>query len=317
MFRASGSAADPTHPDERDAFEPLEHVTLQFDLGWAPDTVWQLLFADESRFTQDWHLKAQDALNGVVGAWTDDGQRQRRTVTFKQRIDNPLSPVRASQCVWSQWALCDLQRGLVFELKSDLLDVPFGDAWSLYWRWLFTPTDVGRGSHVTLSTQACFWKFLMWKSKISSETVRAGHEMSPDLEAMVRSYMLENQPAAMPRRMVRLTRTLPVLPPAACRAEPPQASADALSKVTPPRVDGGVRKADARTPKGGDGSTERLGHRHKLSIEAAVIAVSLDEMAKLTPRQRAEQVLLSKQLHDMERRAELSSSPQPLRLRAA
>ncbi|KAG8461503.1 hypothetical protein KFE25_001107 [Diacronema lutheri] len=279
MFRASGSAADPTHPDERDAFEPLEHVTLQFDLGWAPDTVWQLLFADESRFTQDWHLKAQDALNGVVGAWTDDGQRQRRTVTFKQRIDNPLSPVRASQCVWSQWALCDLQRGLVFELKSDLLDVPFGDAWSLYWRWLFTPTDVGRGSHVTLSTQACFWKFLMWKSKISSETVRAGHEMSPDLEAM--------------------------------------ASADALSKVTPPRVDGGVRKADARTPKGGDGSTERLGHRHKLSIEAAVIAVSLDEMAKLTPRQRAEQVLLSKQLHDMERRAELSSSPQPLRLRAA
>lgn len=284
-----GSAAGPVDPDARGTFDPLEHVMLEFYLGWAPDTVRQLLFADESRFTMDCHLKVQDARGGVASRWTADGDRERREVTFQQRIDSPLSPVRSSNCVWSQWLLLDRQQGLVFELKSDLLNVPFGDAWSLYWRWIFRPSEVGRASHVTLSTQVVFVKYLVWKSQVQAEGVRAGKEMAPVLQQLIKTYMLEHQPASMPRRMVRLMRTLPEnsLPAAAARSEqpPPQAVGSEASRSA--ALPAAVASPHKRANCGADLPPRRA--RRCSSVEAAIIAASLEELAKLTPRQHAQQ----------------------------
>ncbi|KAJ1617887.1 hypothetical protein T492DRAFT_1096560 [Pavlovales sp. CCMP2436] len=212
MFGRSSTMEPVKLPDERGPFKPLANVSLHFNIDWPPEVVLSTLLADESRFTEHWHLKIQDAIGGVVGSWRHEGGRHRREVTFHQKIDSPLSPVRSSKCIWVQSYILDGLEGLSFELKSDLLDVPFGDAWSLYWRWVFRPAEVGHahgGSRVTLSTQTVFRTYLLWKSKVEGEAIRAAKELSPLIEEMVRAYMIENQPASRARRLVRLTRAQP------------------------------------------------------------------------------------------------------------
>jgi hypothetical protein len=202
-------------PDEREQFEALETVVVgergdpHFDIEWSPEVVLNTLLSDESRFSEHWHLKIQDALEGEVGTWQYEGGRHRRMVTFRQKIDSALSPVKSSKCIWTQWYILDSREGLSFELKSDLLDVPFGDAWSLYWRWVFRPADVGHGSRVVLSTQTVFHKYLLWKGKVEGEAMRAARELAPVIEEMIRAFMLEHQPASMGRKLTRLTRALP------------------------------------------------------------------------------------------------------------
>lgn len=203
---------DVPTPDEISPDHPLQHVTNRFDCDCQPLEALDLLFADESIFMEQQLMKFQNAEDGVeVDRWApkeDETNCFQRMVRFVQRIPNPLSPVKRSACTWFQrYYLVDGETAVVLT-KSDLLEVPFGDAWSLYIKWVFGPHQHGFGSVATFSMQTVFHKSLLWRSKIENEAVRLGMMTAPRLATVVNSFLARrSRNISSARRLSRLTQS--------------------------------------------------------------------------------------------------------------
>lgn len=71
-------------------------------------------------------------------ASTTAGGRSRE-VSFVQKIDNPLSPIRQGRGFWFQRVGWLASGVLVYQTLSTIKDVPFGDSWAIRKKWSVRP----------------------------------------------------------------------------------------------------------------------------------------------------------------------------------
>jgi len=186
------------------------HVAT-FQLPVSVKQAFNLLLADGSSYTQTVHLDNQGADQVVVGRWrpstnskepflkqegpgsTGNVGGRSRTVTFVQKVDNPLSPVKSGRGTWEQRVAWLSSGALCVEWYSTMKDVPFSDAWGIRLKWVLRPSgDMGIDSptcQVTVSLECVWFKKIMWAGKIESETVSTSTRDYAKLEQRTLEYL--------------------------------------------------------------------------------------------------------------------------------
>jgi len=137
----------------------------------------------------------------IPGTTGNVGGRSR-TITFVQKVDNPLSPVKQGRGTWEQRVAWLPSGVLVVEFFSTMKDVPFSDAWGIRKKWVFRPSgNVGLDSsacQLTASLECVFFKKLMWAGKIESETISTATRDYVRLQAKVIEYLQGEGAVATP-----------------------------------------------------------------------------------------------------------------------
>jgi len=174
---------------------PFKHIIKTFEVPSTMRQVYTALLSDSSPFTEDVHLKNQVATDVKIGKWRPSAQADEpsrdqaangvtsatsaggrsRELTFTQKIDNPLSPIKQGRGFWYQRVGWLASGVLCYQTFSMLKDVPFCDSWAIQKKWIIRPAgDAGIDSpvcQVTCSIECVFFKRILWSGKLESETV--------------------------------------------------------------------------------------------------------------------------------------------------